>query len=230
MAQQPTQHSASAAENAPGGDVSSRVLGWATGAALLGAFLIYNSVDASEAVPPPAAAVAQATAHAAAPPPVSAAPGLPASRPTLLTIPAIGVSAPFTPLHIGTSGKLDPPPSDNNNLAGWYAEGPTPGERGNSIVAGHVDTKTGPAVFFLLSMVKPGSTAEITRADGVIATFKVDSVETFSKTNFPDQRVYADTANAQLRIITCGGAYDHSKKDYKDNVVVFAHLESSRQG
>lgn len=228
MAQQPTQHSARAAENARGCDSRSRVLGWAAGAALLGAFLIYNSVDASEAARP-TAAMAQATARAAAPP-ASAAPSLPASRPTRLTIPDIGVSAPFAPLHIGKSGKLEPPPPDDINLAGWYAEGPTPGERGNSIVAGHVDTATGPAVFFLLSMVKPGSTAEITRADGTIAKFKVDSVETFSKNDFPDQRVYADTPNAQLRIITCAGAYDHSKKDYTDNVVVFAHLDSSRQG
>ncbi|MDF9811515.1 class F sortase [Streptomyces sp. SPB162] len=228
MAKQPPQPGAQAATTTTGGDSSSRVLVWATGAALLGAFLIYNSVDASDAAPPSEAVVAQATAHAAAPP--VGAPPLPASRPTLLTIPDIGVSAPFTPLRIGASGKLDPPRADDNNLVGWYEAGPTPGEHGNSIVAGHVDTKTGPAVFYLLDMVKPGSTAEITRADGVIAKFKVDSVEVFSKDHFPDQRVYADTPNAQLRIITCGGTYDQSKKDYTDNIVVFAHLDSSRRG
>ncbi|MEU3463922.1 class F sortase [Streptomyces sp. NPDC006733] len=225
MANQPPQPGDREAKQVSGGDPSSRVLVWATGAALLGAFLIFNSVDATDAAPPAPAAAARATAPAAAPP-AGAAP-LPASRPTLLTIPGIGVSAPFTPLHIGKSGKLDPPPADNSNLVGWYEDGPSPGESGNSIVAGHVDTRTGPAVFFLLDMVKPGSTAEITRADGTVAKFKVDSVEVFSKDHFPDERVYADTPNAQLRIITCGGAYDQTKKDYTDNVVVFAHLDSA---
>ncbi|NUK13590.1 class F sortase, partial [Streptomyces lunaelactis] len=54
----------------------------------------------------------------------------------------------------------------------------------------------------------------------------VDSVETFSKARFPNERVYADTPSPQLRLITCGGDYDRKAKDYEDNVVVFAHLDS----
>lgn len=105
----------------------------------------------------------------------------------------------------------------------------TPGERGSAIVAGHVDTTTGPAVFLQLQFVKQGATVDITRADGSVATFKVDSVEKFSKANFPDDLVYADTPDAQLRLITCGGTYDRKAKDYKDNVVVFAHLDSTKR-
>jgi len=67
---------------------------------------------------------------------------------------------------------------------------------------------------------------DITRADGTVAHFTIDSVETFAKNDFPDQRVYGDTPDAQLRIITCGGVFDHAKQDYKDNVVVFAHLDA----
>lgn len=92
-----------------------------------------------------------------------------------------------------------------------------------------MDTKTGPAVFLQLESLKQGASINITREDGLLATFKVDSVETFSKSNFPNDRVYADAPNAQLRVITCGGAYDRKVRDYVDNIVVFAHLSSYRR-
>jgi sortase (surface protein transpeptidase) len=239
MPVQPPQPGASPADAAPGRDPRTRVLRWAAGAALLGGLLVYNSIhptSSQSAIGAPAAPVptsmapsAQASASAAASQRAAQGLALPRAEPTRLSIPSIGVDAPFTPLLLGSDGRLQPPPEDNANMAGYYANGPMPGERGNAIVAGHVDTKTGPAVFLLLSLLKPGATADITRADGTTATFRVDSVETFAKNDFPDQRVYGDTPDAELRIITCGGTFDHAEQDYKDNVVVFAHLESSRQ-
>jgi hypothetical protein len=241
MSQQYPPPPPGAADAAPG--ARPRVLRWAVASAALGALMIYNSVDSSGTGlpgPPPFAAAAPSatatgpataigpTAAAAAPAPTVGLPGMPPSAPTRLTIGSLAVNAPFVPLHLDAAGNLDAPPASDTNLVGWYAEGPTPGERGPAIVAGHVDTKTGPAVFLLLRLLKPGATADISRADGTVATFTVDSVEMFSKGDFPDQRVYGPTPDPQLRIITCGGSYDRSKKDYTDNVVVFAHLTSSR--
>jgi hypothetical protein len=240
MVKHPTgARSGAAAGTARGSGASPpRALRWAAAAALLGALLIYNSAAGRGSAlpePPPVAAAPSAPdpgtpADAAGPPPSGPmAPALSRSEPTRLSIPAIGVNAPFMKLHLDASGKLGVPPENNTNLVGWYADGPTPGERGNAIVAGHVDTTTGPAVFLFLSLLKPGGTADITRADGTVATFRVDSVETFSKDSFPDRRVYGDTKDAELRLITCGGTYDRGKRDYRSNVVVFAHLESSRR-
>jgi Sortase domain len=242
MAPQPPQRDpATPAADAPPPvrDNGSRVLRWATAATLVGAFLVYHSIGSTDADADVAAGVpgAPAVSAAAAPqqdpaPPIvppRAVLSLPASPPTRLTIQKIGVNAPFTPLSMNAAGVLQPPPESNRNLAGWFQGGPTPGELGNAIVAGHVDTKTGPAVFFLLPYLKKGDTADITRADGTVATFKVDDVETFSKGSFPDQRVYGDTPDAELRIITCGGAFDRKTMDYESNVVVFAHLASSRK-
>jgi hypothetical protein len=182
----------------------------------------------STAAAPPAAPSASA-AHPA-PAPAKAAPtagAMPASAPTRLRIRAINVDAPFTGLTLGPSGALNPPPVDNKNLVGWYQDGVSPGEDGTAVVVGHVDTTTGPAVFLLLSSLKPGSTVDVTRADGSVATFSVDSVQAFAKDAFPDQQVYGQAADPELRLITCGGAYDKTRKDYTDNVVVFAHLQSS---
>ncbi|MDP5314530.1 MULTISPECIES: class F sortase [Streptomyces] len=229
-----------------------RALLWPAAVAGLGMLLIYNSIGpsaddkppaplvaAAPAAPAPAAPAAPASSPAAAvprqaspspSPTPTTAPALARSVPKRLKIPAIAVDAPFTPLSIGASGRLDAPPPNDKNLVGWFQGGVTPGERGASIVAGHVDTLTGPAVFLQLRFLRPGSTVDITRTDGTVATFKVDTVETFSKAKFPDKRVYADTPDAQLRLITCGGTYDKKAKDYVDNVVVFAHLDSAKKG
>ncbi|MEU3144924.1 MULTISPECIES: class F sortase [unclassified Streptomyces] len=149
---------------------------------------------------------------------------LPRSAPTRLRIPDIKVDAPFTDLAIGASGQLDAPPPDDINLVGWFADGASPGERGTSIIAGHVDTKTSAAVFARLSELEKGDRFEVERADGREAKFVVDHVESFAKDGFPDERVYADTDDAQVRLITCSGDYDRKAKDYTENLVVFAHL------
>ncbi|MFF3904828.1 class F sortase [Streptomyces sp. NPDC001848] len=226
-----------------------RALLWPAVAVGLGALLIHNSLTGTPADPKPAAPTTVAVPPANLDPPVDAAPpatatpvapgpdatasprqrGLPRSAPKRIAIPQIGVDAPFTELSLGASGHLTPPPGNNTNLVGWYRGGASPGERGTSIVVGHVDTKTGPAVFVLLRTLKPGSKVDITRDDGIVARFKVDSVETFSKAGFPDDRVYADAPTPQLRLITCGGVYNRSVHDYESNVVVFAHLVSAKR-
>ncbi|MGW2638100.1 class F sortase [Streptomyces sp. NPDC001348] len=146
------------------------------------------------------------------------------SRPTRLSIPKISVDAPFTTLAIGDAGRLEPPPADNTNLVGWYADGVSPGEAGTAIIAGHVDTMTSAAVFADLGELRPGDRFTVERADGTKPSFVVDSAETFAKEDFPSDRVYADTPRAEVRLITCAGDYDRTVRDYKDNLVVFAHL------
>ncbi|MEU9918184.1 class F sortase [Streptomyces sp. NPDC051001] len=166
-------------------------------------------------------------AHTAAAAPPAAQPAgkhLPRSRPVRLLIPKISVDAPFTELAIGRTGQLEPPPADDTNLVGWHAKGASPGEAGTSIIAGHVDTATSAAVFADLGELEKGDVFHVRRADGRKASFVVDSVETFDKENFPSRRVYADTAQAQVRLITCAGDYDRTVRDYTDNLVVFAHL------
>ncbi|MCX5341081.1 class F sortase [Streptomyces atratus] len=224
------------------GTTLGRALMWPAVAAGVGMLLIYDSIETSVDDKPPAppaavapAAVPEVLGSHAAPRPVTPSapavgPAMSRSVPTRLQIPSLAVKAPFTKLSIGADGRLNPPPPNDSNLVGWFKGGVTPGERGAAIVAGHVDTTTGPAVFLQLQFLKPGSTVDITRADGSVATFKVDSVETFSKAKFPNKRVYSDTPSAQLRLITCGGPYNRKAKHYEDNVVAFAHLESSKNG
>ncbi|MEI5521238.1 class F sortase [Streptomyces brasiliscabiei] len=187
-----------------------------------------SSSDASR--PPnarhaPQAAPASSPAEETAPAerPRERRPRDPGARPIRLLIPKIQVSAPFVPLAVGRDGQLDAPPADDTNLVGWHADGAAPGERGTSIIAGHVDTATAPAVFAGLSELEEGDVFRVARADGSRVSFVVDDVETFEKDDFPDERVYADASRPEVRLITCAGAYDREVKDYTENLVVFAH-------
>ncbi|MFF9378007.1 class F sortase [Streptomyces griseoluteus] len=149
---------------------------------------------------------------------------LPRSAPTRLRIPRIGVDAPFTALVLAPNGQLEPPPAGNTNLVGWYSKGVAPGEKGTSVIAGHVDTTTSAAVFANLDDLAPGDRFSVERADGNTANFVVDSADTFAKDDFPSERVYANAKRPEVRLITCAGDYDHSAKDYTENLVVFGHL------
>ncbi|MFF5638403.1 class F sortase [Streptomyces sp. NPDC012825] len=180
---------------------------------------------APAAAPQPAVPPARDTSRRASPSSApTAGPAMPRSAPVRLRIPEIGVDAPFTDLQIGPSGALEAPPADDTNLVGWHASGTSPGEQGTALIAGHLDTATAPAVFARLGELGAGDTFDVARADGTTAVFLVDSVESFHKNDFPDRRVYDDTPEALVRLITCAGAYDRTAKDYTENLVVFARL------
>ncbi|WP_432115446.1 class F sortase [Streptomyces sp. S1] len=153
---------------------------------------------------------------------------LPRSRPTTVAVPAITIEAPVIDLGLDAKGQLAAPPVDDPRVVGWYAKGSTPGERGTAVVVGHRDTRTGPAVFLNLGVLNPGNTVRIARADGKVAVFTVDRVKTYAKDDFPDKEVYGATGRPELRLLTCGGAFDR-KTGYEANIVVFAHLTDIAQ-
>jgi len=146
--------------------------------------------------------------------------------PTRIEIPAIGVNASLLSLGLDSKEELAVPPLDRAELASWYNLGPSPGEPGSAVIVGHVDSaKIGPSVFFNLGKVKPGDRITVSREDGTKPAFKVDSVQTYLKTSFPTQLVYAGE-RATLRVITCGGEFDKKTRNYLSNVVVFANLDN----
>jgi hypothetical protein len=94
-------------------------------------------------------------------PPSSQAVG---ADPVRIRIPAIGVDAPVEPLTVDQDGVLPPP--GTNDGAGWWRDGPEPGERGPAVIVGHLDSKRGPAVFFRLTDLTSGVHIFVDRADG----------------------------------------------------------------
>ncbi|MGW2301589.1 class F sortase [Streptomyces sp. NPDC001809] len=181
---------------------------------------------------PEAKAAAKPRAAHGARPKAASAPRTPAplarSRPTTVAVPAITIEAPVMDLALDGQGRLATPPVDNPDVVGWYAKGVSPGERGTAVVVGHRDTRTGPAIFVSLDSLSPGNTVRIARADGKVAVFTVDRVVTYTKADFPDKEVYGSTGRPELRLLTCGGAFERGK-GYDANIVVFAHLTDIAQ-
>ncbi|WP_074313982.1 class F sortase [Micromonospora cremea] len=151
--------------------------------------------------------------------------GLARSAPTSIEIPKIGVDATIMSLGTNPDGTVQVPPLEQADKAGWYEPGASPGETGNAVIVGHVDSaKLGPAVFFDLGSLVPGDTITVRRADDRPVAFKVDSVKSYPKTSFPTDLVYGPNDRPGLRVVTCGGQFDQAAKSYPDNVVVFATL------
>ncbi len=144
----------------------------------------------------------------------------PVARPVRLTIPAIGVRTSLIRLGLTPAGTLQVPASFN--VAGWYDRSPRPGATGSAIIAGHIDSVAGPAVFYRLASLRPGDRVYVRRADGTLAVFRVTAVRTYAKDRFPTAAVYGPAPGAQLRLITCGGAFDSAIRSYLSNVVVYA--------
>lgn len=157
--------------------------------------------------------------------PAAAALTLARSIPVTITIPAISVSAPVMELGLD-DGALAVPPLGNHNLAGWYKYGATPGQLGPAVIAGHIDSATGPSVFYHLAGLKDGDRISITLQDKQIAVFAVTGLQQVAKTSFPTDEVYGPTPYASLRLITCGGTFDYATGHYLSNVIVYARLES----
>jgi sortase (surface protein transpeptidase) len=144
-------------------------------------------------------------------------------EPAVLRIPSLGVDTRLERLGLDKTGALQPPADPQE--AGWFAAGPAPGEVGPAVIAGHVDSKHGPAVFYRLARLRAGDRIFVERSDGTTVIFRVRSVETYPKASFPTAQVYGPTPEAALRLITCGGRFDRSRQSYEDNVVAYAAVE-----
>lgn len=197
--------------------------------AVAGLLMVRAAVATGPAPPPPQPAAAAApTAGPRALPLSRPAPGLPRSAPTRIAIPKIKVDARIRPLGVNPDGTAEVPPLEQAQDAGWYRLGASPGEIGNAVIVGHVDSRyIGPAVFYRLGALRPGDPIVLTRQDGTTVRFRVDGVQSYPKARFPTELVYGPSDRAGLRVVTCGGKFDERQRSYLDNVIVFATLVAS---
>jgi hypothetical protein len=142
------------------------------------------------------------------------------AAPVRLRIPAAGVDTPLQPL--GRAADLSVEVPADFGVAGWFADGPRPGQPGPSVILGHVDSRTGPGVFSGLAALPRGAEVLVDRADGSTAGFRVRETVHVAKSAFPTDRVYGPTLEPSLRLVTCGGRFDPVTESYRNNVIVYA--------
>ncbi len=198
--------------------------------ALLGAQVVLAglvlTLPPSAAPLAPPVALSAGRAPVAPPAPVTpAAPAAPATGPEVgslrLEIPALGLDVPLGGTTTDGAGVLVPPEEPED--AEWFTGSARPGDPGPSVVVGHVASRRGPGVFRRLAELGPRDEVVVHRGDAVVR-FRVTSVRTVPKTEFPTQAVYGPVPGPELRLITCGGGFDTTTRHYLDNVVVSAVL------
>jgi sortase (surface protein transpeptidase) len=142
------------------------------------------------------------------------------SPPVRVEIPAIGVSSTLVRLGLNPDGTMQVP--GDYQVAGWFTGAPQPGQLGPAVIAGHVDSRTGPAVFYRLRDLRPGDQIRVVRADRRVVRFRVDSLASYPKQSLPGEEVFGATTAPVLRLITCAGTFDRAKRSYRENLVVSA--------
>jgi sortase A len=143
--------------------------------------------------------------------------------PTSLSIPAIEVNTEVMNVGLLENGQMGVP-SDFMKV-GWFKPGAMPGERGNSVLAGHVDSKTGPAIFFYLNKLEKGDEVIVTGENGEKLTFIVRDKKVFPKDNAPVSEIFGYTSRRMLNLITCTGTFDRNQGGHIDRLVVYTELK-----
>jgi sortase family protein len=186
---------------------------------------------AQPAPPPPPTAPAPAAITTGAPPRTfirrlgAPAPPKPhIGQPLRLKIPAINVDAAVEQVGQTPDGAMDVP-KDFNDTA-WYDLGARPGEQGNAVVAGHVDSTTGKAVFWDLRKLASGDQIIVVGDDNVERQFVVTGSEAYGRADVPLDRIFGPTTETHLNLITCdsSSAFDRTKREYAGNLVVYAKV------
>lgn len=142
------------------------------------------------------------------------------SQPISMAIPKIGVNTPLAGVGATGSGRVEVPPLGEQNVAGWYARGASPGEPGTAVIVGRVETTTGPAVFARLRELAHGDIVGIVRADETVAVFRITSAEQICRQVLPAECVRRGAP--ELRLIACAGLHDDAWRPHPDHLIVRA--------
>ncbi|MEV0885947.1 sortase domain-bontaining protein [Streptomyces microflavus] len=194
--------------------------GAATACAATGLALLAGAAFTHPPQPPPAPPAAARTHDTPIPPAVDKnLPVLGPSRPVRITAPAVGLDAAVDTVGAAEDGTITLP--DQGDHAGWYSESVTPGQRGNALLVGHLDTTHGPAAFYPLGALRKGDRLIVHRRDKSIARFTVTALNVYDQDTFPAESVYAPNTQPLLTLITCAD-WDTTTRTYTANLVVTA--------
>jgi len=145
------------------------------------------------------------------------------SIPQKIIIPRLNIETNILPVTLNEKGEMAMP-EDYVNV-GWYQDGFRLGEKGSVVIAGHLDSKTGPAVFYHLSQMQKGDEIKVFDQNSREFTFIVTHLEIYPENNFPLEKVFLTADKPRLNLITCRGHFNRSKQRYDQRVVVFSELK-----
>jgi hypothetical protein len=159
------------------------------------------------------------------PPPAPRAASRPAPRPVakparlVIDTPGVRVDAPVEYLGLTPSRAMETPRGWWN--VGWYELGPVPGQRGNAVIAGHLDSTTGPAAFWNLRYLRIGDLVSVVSTDGKVVRFRVSRMVVYYVDQMPMQEIFGPSSGSHLNLYTCEGYFDRGAGQYDRRLVVY---------
>ena len=142
--------------------------------------------------------------------------------PVRLLIPSIGVDTVIESVGKTDAGEVGVPQDSKN--AAWYNLGIAPGQPGNAVIAGHLDNKTGRAVFWRLRELKVDDTITVIDAGGSERTFAVIEVAAYPYNEAPINKIFGFDLEHDLNLITCTGRWNSKTHTYSQRLVVYTRL------
>ncbi|MGD6795086.1 class F sortase [Metabacillus indicus] len=144
-------------------------------------------------------------------------------NPKSISIPSLNISAGVESAGLTEDGIMELP--SNDTLTAWYENGAMPGEQGNAVIAGHVDNKTGPSVFFNLKEINAGDEIIVSGENGEALTFVVQEINSYPYDDAPLPSIFGFSQQRKLNLITCTGEFDRKKKTHLERLVVTGVLK-----
>lgn len=145
------------------------------------------------------------------------------NTPEELIIPKINVDAAVESVGLDAQGNMDIP--KRNADVAWYKLGNKPGQPGNAVIAGHLDTVNGtPSVFWDLGKLEVGDEIKLIDNNGHKLIYHVTGEEEYPNNNFPVNEVFGNSDTSNLNLITCGGTWNQVSKIYTHRTVIYSRL------
>ncbi|MBE4907325.1 class F sortase [Bacillus luteolus] len=140
--------------------------------------------------------------------------------PQNLAIPSLNLDANIISVGLQEDGTMEVPKDVME--VGWYTQGAKPGQNGNVVLAGHVDSYLGPGIFFHLENVTLNDKIIITDGHNREITYRITKIEKYPYQDGPLEEIFGFTSQKRLQLITCTGSYNPFKRTHEERLVVTA--------
>lgn len=145
--------------------------------------------------------------------------------PASIEIPALDVNTEIEKVGRLKNGQMGVP--KGFDTVGWFGDGAKPGAPGNAVMAGHVDSKTGPAVFYKLEGLNNGDEVIVKDIGGKTLTFVVTGKEKYDRKTAPVESIFDYSYGSKLNLITCTGSFNRDEGTHEERLVVYTELKNN---
>lgn len=140
--------------------------------------------------------------------------------PVKLMIPVLGISAAVESVGQDPDGAMSAP-TDPDEIA-WYNLGPGMGVPGNAVFAGHINWAGVVRPFGLIDRLDPGDVIQVLDANGTGYEYAVESLHWVRAEGAPVEEIFAQPPSPVITLITCGGEFVPSRREYLDRLILRA--------